>query len=89
MYFPFLFTMRKPNVKPPKLQGMVFLRLKEELLSLGRCGISLSSLTPSFPTFAPGSEWKAMSFLTAFNKVPNMTLDEFNLSIQRKIYDFR
>lgn len=79
----------KPNVTPPRLRGMVFLRLKEEPPFLVRCVISFSSLTPSFPTFAPGREWKAVSFLTALDKMSNVTLDEVIAPTQGKSYDFR
>lgn len=62
---------------------------QEEPPSLGKCVTSFSSLTPSFPNFAPGREWKAVSFLTALDKVPNMILDEVITPTQRNSCDFK
>lgn len=73
---------------PPRLQGMVFLSLKGEPPSLGRCVISFSSLTLSFPIFAPGREWKVVSYCFGY-KVPKVMVDEVITPIQGKSYNFR
>lgn len=82
------FNCEKSNVMPPRLQGTVLLRLKEELPSLGRCVIIFSSLTPSFSSLSPEVNGKLCLSLQLWTKRP--TWSQVVISpTQGKSYDFR